>query len=126
MRPASAVRRTAFGENIMKRVVVAAAAVCLGVWSVMAASPKIEAALKQFKAVAADPGKLKTFCDMDSAMEAASEKDDKAAAGKVEKLMKQLGPDFLAAWNAGNDLDEKSADGKAYGKGIDELVDKCP
>lgn len=110
----------------MKRVVVAAAAVCLGVWSVMAASPKIEAALKQFKAVAADSGKLKTFCDMDNAMEAASEKDDKAAAGKVEKLMKQLGPDFLAAWNAGNDLDEKSADGKAYGKGIDELVDKCP
>ncbi len=58
----------------MKRVVVAAVAVCLGVCSVLAASPKIEAALKTFKSVAADPGKLKTFCEMDSAMEAASEK----------------------------------------------------
>ena len=110
----------------MKRVIVAAAAACLGVYAVMAASPKIEAALKTFKAVAADPGKLKTFCEMDSAMEAASEKKDKAAAAKVDGLMKQLGPDFQAAWTAGNDLDEKSADGKAYAKGIDMLVEKCP
>jgi len=110
----------------MKRVIVAAAAVCLGVYSVLAASPKIEAALKTFKAVAADPGKLKTFCEMDSAMEAAAEKKDKAAAGKIDALMKQLGPDFEAAWSAGNDLDEKSADAKAYGKGIDTLVGKCP
>jgi hypothetical protein len=126
MRPATVTRRAASGENIMKRVLVAAAAICLGVCSVMAASPKIEAALKTFKAVEADPGKLKTFCDMDSAMEAAAEKEDKAAAGKVEALMKQLGPDFLAAWNAGNDLDEKSVDGKAYAKGIDQLIAKCP
>jgi hypothetical protein len=127
MRPAAVTRRAAFRrKHIMKRVVVAAAAVCLGVCSVLAASPKIEAALKTFKAVAADPGKLKTFCEMDSAMEAASEKGDKAAGAKVEALMKQLGPDFLAAWNAGNDIDEKSADGKAYAKGIDTLIEKCP
>ena len=47
-------------------------------------------------------------------MEAASEKKDKAAAAKIDGLMKQLGPDFESAWTAGNDLDEKSADGKAY------------
>jgi hypothetical protein len=110
----------------MKRAVVAAVTACLGVYSVMAASPKIEAALKTFKAVAANPGKLKTFCEMDSAMEAASEKKDKAAGAKVEALMKQLGPEFEAAWMAGNDLDEKSADAKAYGKGIDALIEKCP
>jgi hypothetical protein len=110
----------------MKHVVIAAAAACLGVGVVMAASPKIEAALKTFKAVAADSAKLKTFCEMDSAMEAASEKKDKAAAAKIEGLMKQLGPEFEAAWSAGNDLDEKSADAKAYGKGIDELIEKCP
>jgi hypothetical protein len=110
----------------MKRVVVATAAVCLGVYSVMAAGAKIEAALKTFKAVGADPGKLKTFCDMDSAIEAATEKKDKGADGKIDALMKQLGPEFEAAWNAGNDLGEKSADAKAYGKGLDALVDKCP
>ena len=110
----------------MKRLLVAAAAACLGIYSVMAASPKIEAALKTFKTVAADPGKLKTFCEMDSAMEAASEKNDKAAGAKVDGLMKQLGPEFEAAWKAGINLDEKSADAKAYGKGIDELIEKCP
>jgi hypothetical protein len=110
----------------MKRVVVAAAAACLGVYSVMAASPKIEAALKTFKAVAADPGKLKTFCELDTAMQAADEKKDKEAAGKADALMKQLGPEFENAWNAGNDLDEKSADAKAYAKGFDALIEKCP
>lgn len=110
----------------MKRVTLAVAAACLGAYSVMAASPKIEAALKTFKAVAADPGKLKTFCTMDAAMEAAAEKKDKSAAGKINALMKQLGPDFETAWNAGEDLDEKSADGKAFAGGVDALVAKCP
>jgi hypothetical protein len=40
--------------------------------------------------------------------------------------MKQLGPEFENAWNAGNDLDEKSADAKAYAKGFDALIEKCP
>lgn len=110
----------------MKRVILTAAAVCLGVYSVMAASPKVEAALKTFKAVSADPAKLKTFCTMDAALEAAAEKKDKAAAGKVSTLMKQLGPDFELAWNAGENLDDKSADGKAFVAGVDALVAKCP
>jgi hypothetical protein len=109
----------------MKRTVLTTAALCLGVYAAMAASPKIEAALKTFKAVAADSGKLKTFCAMDSAIEAAAEKKDKAAAGKIDALMKQLGPDFETAYNAGEGVDDNSADGKAFVAGIEALASKC-
>jgi hypothetical protein len=109
----------------MKRAILAAAVVGLGAYSVMAASPKVEAALKAFKAVASDSGKLKTFCAMDSAMEAAAEKKDKAAATNAAATLKQLGADFETAWNAGEDLDEKSADGKAFYAGMADLIGKC-
>src|ERR1700680_4411820 len=115
-----------FGRPMNMRVALTAAAVCLGAYSVLAASPKVEAALKVFKAVSADPGKLKTFCAMDSALETAAEKKDKAAAANIRALMKQLGPDFETAWNAAEAMDDKSADGKAYFAGVDELVGKCP
>ena len=51
----------------MKRVVFAAVAVCLAAAPAFAASPKIDAAVKTFKAVSADPAKLKIFCDMSKA-----------------------------------------------------------
>ena len=56
------------------RVVVTVAAICLGAAGVMAASPKIEAAVKTFRAVAADPAKLKLFCAMNAALDDAAEK----------------------------------------------------
>ena len=40
----------------MKRIVLAGVVACLGAYGVLAASPKIESAVKTFKAVAADPG----------------------------------------------------------------------
>jgi hypothetical protein len=107
------------------RVVLAVIAVCLGAYSVLAASPKIEAALKTFKAVAADSAKLKTFCDMSTAMDTAADKKDKGAAAKANTLMKQLGPEFETAWNAGEGVDDASADGKVFVAGMDELYDKC-
>ena len=108
------------------RIVVGAAVVCLGAFSAMAASPKIEAAVKTFKAVAADPARLKLFCAMNSALDDAAEKKDKAAAAKVPQLMKQIGPDFESAWNAGEDVDDDTPDGKVFVAALDELADKCP
>lgn len=108
------------------RIVVSAAVVCLGAYSAMAASPKIEAAVKTFKAVAADPAKLKLFCTMNAALESAAEKKDKAAAAKIPQLIKQIGPDFEAAWNAGDDVDDDTPDGKVFVAALDELTDKCP
>lgn len=108
------------------RIVVSIAAIYLGTAAVMAASPKIEAAIKTFKAVAADPARLKLFCAMNAALDDAAEKKDKAAAAKIPQLMKQIGPDFESAWNAGEDVDDDTPDGKVFVSAIDELADKCP
>ena len=108
------------------RIIAGVAAVCLGACSVMAASPKIEAAVKTFKAVAADPAKLKIFCAMDQAVAAAAEKKDKAAAPKILQYMKQLGPEFESAYNAGEGVDDDSPDGKVFVSALDDLTDKCP
>jgi len=44
---------------------------------------------------------------------------------KIDGYMKQLGPDFQTAWNAGENLDENSPDAKAMDDAINELQSKC-
>ena len=109
----------------MKRLVIAAFVAALTAQGASAASPKVEAAITTFKQVAADPGKVKVFCDMVQAMDAMGDKDDADAEAKISDMMKQLGPDFEAAWNAADDLDENSADGEAYSAAMDQLTTKC-
>ena len=109
----------------MKRVAVAAVAACLAAAPVFAASPKIDAAVKTFKAISADPAKLKTFCDMSKAMDAAGEKPTPAADAQINGFMKQLGADFETAWTAADGVNENSADGKAYNGALDDLAGKC-
>jgi len=92
---------------------------------VLAASPKIESAIKTFKAVAADSNKLKTFCAMTKVMDAAGEKEDPKLDAQIEGYMKQLGPEFTTAWGAAEGVDENSADGKAYNAAVDDLSGKC-
>ncbi len=110
----------------MKRVALAAAIACLGAQAALAASPKIESAAKVFSAVAADAAKVKTFCEMTRAMDAMGDKEDAAAEARINSLMQQLGPDFATAWDAGDDLDDASEDGKAYYAAMDNLTGKCP
>ena len=35
-------------------------------------------------------------------------------------------PDFDAAWNAADDLDDNTEDGKAYNAAMDDVAGKCP
>ena len=110
----------------MKRVLVAClATLSLATQPSLAASPKIDAAIKTFAAVGADASKLKIFCEMKKLMDAAGEKEDAAADAKIDAHIKQLGAEFQAAWNLGDDLDENSADGKALNAAIDDLAAKC-
>ena len=110
----------------MMRVIVAAVAgACLSTASAFAAAPKIEAAIKVFSAVAADTGKLRTFCAMMKVMDQAGDKPNAAADAKIDGYMKQLGADFETAWSAVEGLNESSADGKAYHKALDDLSGKC-
>ena len=107
------------------RVVPACVAICLAAAPAFAADPKVDAAVKTFKAVASDAAKVKTFCAMTKAMDDAGEKPTPASEAKIEGLMKQIGPDFVAAWGAGDNLPEDSPDAKAWDAALDELQGKC-
>jgi hypothetical protein len=109
----------------MNRILVACVLVSLSSCPSIAASPKIDTAIKTFNSVGTDAGKLKIFCEMKKTMDAAGDKEDPAADAKVEGYLKQLGPEFQTAWNAGDDLDENSADAKALYAALDELGGKC-
>ena len=109
----------------MKRLLATCLTLALSA-PVLAASPKIDAAVTTFKSVGADAGKLKIFCEMKKTMEAAGDRDDPGDDAKIEGYMKQLGNDFQTAWSAGDDVDETSPDGKALNAAIDALSAKCP
>jgi hypothetical protein len=104
----------------------AALALTLVLHPALAADPKVDAAVKTFKAVAADAGKLKTFCEMLKIMDAAGDTPSPADNARIDGFMKQLGPDFVSGWNLGDNVDENSADGKAWNDALDELAGKCP
>jgi hypothetical protein len=109
----------------MIRALLASAAVCLTALGALAADNKIDSALATFKSVEGDAGKLKIFCEMSAAMDKAGDNPDAAADAKIDGYMKQLGPDFGTAWDAGQGVDEKSADGKKLDAALDELGSKC-
>ena len=109
----------------MSRALAACIAACLVASPALAASPKVESAIKVFKAVSTDANKLKTYCAMTKAMDSAADKEDPKLDAQIEGYMKQLGPDFVTAWNAAEGLDDNSADGKAYNTAVDDLSGKC-
>jgi hypothetical protein len=115
-------------EQNMKKILAALAMCGLCVSPALAASESVETAIKTFDAVAADAAKLKTYCEMSKLMSTGDDEDE----GKAEALdkqmqgyMKELGPEFEAAFEAGADLDPDSADGKAYDAALDGLDAKC-
>ena len=108
------------------RVLAALVALGLTFHPALAADPKIDAAVKTFKAVGADAGKMKTFCAMLKAMDAAGEQPPPNVQAQIEGYSKQLGADFAAAWSVGENVDENSADGKAWNDALDDLAGKCP
>lgn len=109
--------------------ILAALALCgLCVTPALAASESVETAMKTFDTVGADAGKLKIYCEMSKLMSSGDEEDE-AKAEELDKqmqgYMKQLGPEFESAFEAGADLDPDSADGKAYDEALDKLDAKC-
>ncbi len=109
----------------MKRPLIVSTALCLTALAALAADGKVDSAVTTFKSVESDAGKLKIFCEMSSAMDKAGDNPDAAADAKIDGCMKQLGPDFATAWNAGDGVEENSADGKKLNAALDELGNKC-
>ncbi len=108
------------------RAFIAGLALCVIAAPTFAASPKVEAAIRVYKAVGANPAKLKTFCEMAKLMEQMGEREDAAKEAQIDRLAGQLGPEFLTAWEASDEVDENSPDGRALYAAIDELEEKCP
>ena len=100
-------------------------ALCLLTVSAFAADPNIDSAIKVFKQTEEDAGKLKTFCAMSKAMEAAGEDEDPASKAKIDGYLTKLGPDFDAAWKTFKEADQNSPEGKALNEAVDELGGKC-
>ena len=109
----------------MPRVLVAFVAFCLCTSCASADDPKIESALKEFRAVGSDSARLKIFCEMSKALDAVDEREDAAAAAVIESSLKALGPEFQKAWDFGEDIDENSPGGRAMTAAIDELAGEC-
>jgi hypothetical protein len=92
----------------------------------IAASPKVEGALKVLQAVGTDANKLKTFCELMDLDEKLGDKQDPVLEAQMDKLLDQLGADFKVAWDMVEDTDERSPDGRALSAALDQLEDKCP
>ena len=91
------------------------------------ASPKVEAAIKTIRAVAADSNQLKTFCAM-LEMEKVGEgdwKNDPKIQAAIDGYIKRLGTEFQSAWEVVESIDENSPDGQAIDAVLDELDDRC-
>src|SRR5262245_29242176 len=113
----------ATGEVEMKRILIAYVAVALAASAGLAASPEVEAAIKALQSVGADAGKLKLFCTLNDLLQNAGDKEDPALDKQTDDIIKQLGADFEAAWDLGNELDEDSADGTEFFAALDLLAD---
>ena len=109
----------------MPRVLIAYVAFCLCASCALAADPRIDSAIQEFKAVASNPARLKTYCAMSNAVDTAEEKDNTVAKAAIDRHMKELGAEFEKAWQVGDDVDENSPDGKALGAAVDELTGQC-
>jgi len=109
----------------MKRILIASAAIAIAASTVPAASPAVDLAIKTIESVGADAGKLKIFCNLNKLLQETGEKDDPAIQKQVEDLVAQLGPEFSAAWDIGDELDENSPDGQEFYGAVDSLAEKC-
>jgi hypothetical protein len=109
----------------MMRTLLVSAAVCLTAVAAAAATSTTDSAVATFKSVGGDAGKLKIFCEMNTAMDKAGDNPDAAAEAQIDGYVKQLGPDFESAWNSGDNIDENSPDGEKLNAALDELANKC-
>jgi hypothetical protein len=108
------------------RALAAAMTLFLVTTSALAANPKVENALKVLQDISRDPVKMKTFCEMMVIDKKKSDKEDAVLEAQIDKLADQLGPAFKAAWDAIDDIEEDSPDGKVLAAAIYQLEDKCP
>jgi len=78
----------------------------------IAASPQVEAAIRVIQTVGTDANRLKTFCELMKIDEQNEKRTSPSSEAQMDKLLKELGPDFEAAWELVEDTDPASDDAK--------------
>ena len=106
------------------RIPFAVLALALLTMPALSASPKVEAAIKTIRAVAADPNLQRTFCALLEMDKVGDKKDPKLEAA-IDGYVKRLGSNFQTAWDVVESIDENSPDGQTIDAVLDELDDKC-
>jgi len=104
------------------RTCFAALTLALLAMPAVAASSRVEAAIKTIRAAAADSTQQKTFCAL---LAIDDEKDDPSAKAAFDAYVKQLGSEFQSAWEIVESTDENSPDGQAISAVLEELDRKC-
>jgi hypothetical protein len=92
----------------------------------LAASPEVESALKAFQTAGTETNRLKMFCELIQTDKQLAERADPVLEAKMDKLLDELGADFKAAWETGENIDPASDDGKVLSAALGRLLDKCP
>lgn len=94
---------------------------------VYAAAPDAVGITKAIEDVSADTAKTKAYCDLSKKLDEVGDDDKKAeAAGdEIDGYFKSLGAEFSAAWEAGQNADEKSAEGTSFDDAMGKLDAKC-
>ena len=89
-------------------------------------------AQKVVSIIKGDKAKTQTYCQLldlgEQIGEADQKKDDnkaEALSQKINELIKQLGPEYLAFVESAQDLDSNSKDGRDIVSMFDELDDSC-
>jgi hypothetical protein len=111
----------------MTKISIYVFACCMLATGASAAGVDAAPITKNLEQVGNDPAKTKAYCDMSKKMEQIGDDDKKAeAAGdEIDGFFKVLGPDFQAAWDAGQEANETSAEGKAFDEAMTKLDAKC-
>jgi hypothetical protein len=94
--------------------------------SALAASSQVEAAIKAIQSVESDTNRMKTFCELMRIDEQNEKRTNPSLEAQMDKLLKELGPDFETAWELVEDTDPASDDGKVLSAALDRVGDKCP
>lgn len=91
------------------------------------ADERVDAAVRALDAIEADAGKLQGFCAIVKEMFAAGEDEQKSEEleAKMEQYLTSLGPEYLSAWELGEDLGQGSAEAARLEAAFERLEDKC-
>jgi hypothetical protein len=111
------------------RALAAAVALSVITTPALAASPRVEAAIKVLQAIGSDPAKLAKYCKVVQIVEDLQDRIDQLEVRIAASLDEALGADFKAAREAVKkieDEEEESPDSKALNAAMDDLSDKCP